>query len=711
MCHRHQKFLLLTIAIMSTTFSAIPAGAAENKGQAGAPGPAWATAGRADSQVQPVADQDAKKWLRWVIPLPKRVRLAGKLVLPASDIEMRLRSGATDVEQTARDELLGLIRKKTGVEQLDGPFLILIGVCDAQGKIDGVAVPGAERLRGLKNDDQAYVIAPLPARGLAVTGLTERGVYHGVKTLQQLLEPGLIKGQVTLPVVAVLDWPDLAERGEWEFDDLDAKRVVQYLADRKLNLLEVRTIRAFDDNGRGVPKTDLEGHKNARLHAVKWVPFISHLNNLGDRTEIYKLYPHLEGQGPRARHPQHPNLVAPCASHPQFAQVLAEWLMSAGAEGVTDVNIFLTELEGGMQQCECDRCKGTSQFVLEAVACVRAWQIAREKYPQLRLRILLSQGSYDVNDQVLAAVTQPEVGITYYSGRTTYDSSRDPMIYPLMADFAKRGRWLGCYPTLTAAHRVACPWSGPQFIKFRMTEFVDKGLVCMCGFAPSDNRFFDFNVTVAAEWSWNAHGRTEREFAAAWATRRGMTDPEKAADWAVMLGPVGWDVYGSKVPHNYFFGSAAAMVAKRRKPTLGKGMFRYFPAIKQMDDDLAVCEKALKLAEQLNDPALIGETRVIQGYVQIIKSIYVIADAVAGKKTLDEAQTRLLQDAFDALQAAGRQTTDALSAWANAVVPGYDVVGNRDAAGVTRQTVTDIGDALAPFGIKQVIASPISCEE
>ena len=41
----------------------------------------------------------------------------------------------------------------------------------------------------------------------------------------------------------------------------------------------------------------------------------------------------------------------------------------------------------------------------------------------------------------------------------------------------------------------------------------------------------------------------------------------------------------------------------------------------------------------------------------------------------------------------------ALSAWASAVVPGYDI-GSRDPVNATRQTVADISDVLVPFGIK-----------
>ncbi|MDD4873093.1 MAG: glycoside hydrolase family 20 zincin-like fold domain-containing protein, partial [Kiritimatiellae bacterium] len=672
----------------------------ENKWPADAPWPAWAVVGKAESQVQLVGDEDAKKLLQWVIPLPKRIRLEGKLVLPASGIGPRLRSQATDIEQTALNELVGLIKKKTGVEKLDGPFSVIIGVCDVDGKIDGVSIPGAEKLRGLNNDDQAYVISPLSSRGIAVAGLTAQGVYYGVKTLQQLLEPGLSPGKVTMPVVAIMDWPDLAERGEWLPWGNTAQRNILYMADRKMNLMEVHNTNSlsFDANGRGMLKTDTESKELARLHAVKWIPVTGHFNSLGNRTGIYKRYPKAEGRGPNARYPSRQDLVVPCASCPEFVQVLAEWMESCASQDITDMNFYLTELE--KMQCDCEKCKGKSQYVLEAEACVKAWQIARIKYPKFRIRILLSQGTYNVNDQMLAAVPQPEIGVTYYSGSTTYTAARDPMIYPLLADFAQKGRWLGCYPQLTASWRVACPWSGPQFIKYRMTELVEKRLSCLSGYAPPDNRLYDFNVTAAAEWSWNANGRDEREFSVAWATRRGLVDPEKAAHWAVMLGPVGWDIYGGGVPHNAFFGSAAKMVKNRHAPVLGKrGMFRYFPTVQHMDDDLTVCRKALTLAGQLNDPVLVAETRTIQGYVRMVKAIYTISDTVAGKKQIDNARTRSIQDAFNELQSAGRQVADAWQAWSSTVASDCDF-GHHEPVTVTRQTITDIGDALVSFGIK-----------
>lgn len=655
--------------------------------------PAWTKPGQGPAAVEAVATEEAQQWLRWVIPLPKKVRLEGELALDAADVAIQLRQNATDVEQNARDELAELIRAKTGEALGASGFRILAGVCDAEGRIDGVEIPGAKQLAGLPNADQAYVIVPLPERGLAVAALSPRGVYHGLKTLAQLMEPRLQPGKVTVPMVAVLDWPDLAERGLWGGS---ASRDVQYLADRKMNLIESHTSIGFDDQGRGAVTIDAETQNAARLHAVKWVPIITHLDHLS-RTGIFDRYPDLKGKGDRAQHRTHATVVAACFSQPKTAEILAQWFESlAATEGVEDINVWLSEIEG--IECDCEKCARGNQYALETAAAVRAWQLACKKYPDVRLRVLLTQGSYPSNDKVLAAAPAP-VGITYYSGSTTYDSTREAMIYPLLEQFAAEGRWLGVYPQLTASWRIVCPWSGPQFIKYRMTEFVDKKLASLCGYATPDNRYYDFNVTAAAEWSWNAHGRDEREFAAAWATRRGLSDPEKAADWAVMLGPVGWDVYGSRVPHSQFFGQAARLIQGRRKPAwVGeKGMFRHFPDVAAMDADLATCDEALALAEELSDPALIAETRVIRGYVRMIKSIYLIADGIAGKKELDSECKAAVQTAFAELSAAGDEVAANLEAWKQAVAPDDRSPRFTDTIDVTRQTVADIDAALKPL--------------
>jgi len=669
----------------------------------GAYRPAWAAEPTENPRVEPLGRGEAQEWLRWVIPMPKHVRFQAKLSLPARELSFRLRDGATDVGQAALDELKALLAEKTQCHDFDGSFPVLIGVCDEQGAIDGTVIPGAAALSGLKNADQAYVITPLPNEGLAVVALSERGVYYGVKTLQQLLEPHLAPAEVVVPVVAILDWPDLAERGEWYNEEL--LKDIRYFADRKLNLMEVHCTLSIDENGRGVAELDPAAVNEARLRAVKVVPIILHFSHLTIREglkDIYERFPKLKGTGPKAVLAESPFVIAPCASHPRFVRLLADWLDSlASIPGVTDVNLWLSEYAVA---CGCSECRGRG-YVVEAQACVKAWKLARQKHPDLRIRILLSQGSYDTNDKVLAAVPEPEVGITYYDGGRTYDSSRDPMIYPLLEDFARSGRWLGVYPQLTACFVIISPWSSPQFVKYRMSEFADKHLTSLAGYTVGGNRLHDFNVTAAAEWSWNAHGRSERDFTLAWATRRHMAEPEKVADWAVMLGPASWDVYGSGVPWPHFYGHAvtASGVSDRRKPELGTGMFRYFASVEHMDKDVAICKRALALAEEIGDPAILAESRIVGGYMAMTRSIYNIADIVAGERELPPAERGRPQAAFEELARAGNDVAGNLESWKETVDPDMKHGRFADTISAVNSTVSDILLALGPYGIKDTV--------
>lgn len=668
--------------------------------------PAWVSRGTEGSKVKPVDNDTTRLWLRHVIPLPKMVRLEASLTLPATGIKLRLRQGATDVEMIALDELEDLISERTGIVQLNGSFQILIGVCDKKGKIDGITVPGADKLSGLKNNDQAYVISPISSHGIAVAGLTGKGVYHGVKTLQQMIRPGLSLNKVVTPVMVVLDWPDIAERGQWGSWENDRNLMMKYIhfmAERKMNHMEVQDWNSLtlDKDGRGFVKLDMVSRTQARLHAINTVYITEHINRL-PRTGIFDKYPQAKGTGDKIYYQDRKDLVVPCASNPDFIKVLSEWLESCASQGVMDVNIWLTEL-GGMR-CDCEKCKDHNQYVLETKACVKAWQSAHEKYPGLQLRILTSQATVNVNDQILAAITEPAIRITYYSGDEpgTYYPVQEPIIYPLIADVIKTRGWLGCYPLLSASWKDILPWSCAPFIKFRMNEFAAKELPSFAAYVAQDrnNDFYDFNLTAAAEWSWNAHGRSEWEFAASWATQHGFKDPEVFADWAEMLGPVGWDLYGSAIPHYNFYGAAAGMIKKRTRPEFGKGMYRYFPTMQHLDEDLAVCEKALNLAEQMGEKAVIAETQAIQGYLQMIRAIYNIADKLAASHELTSDQTGFIQTEFNKLRDAERQTTDALFIWTNTIAPGFEIRDNNNPVVVTHKTMKDITAAMELMGIK-----------
>ena len=649
-----------------------------------------ATASRAE--VRPVSKEDEARWLRWLIPMPKRIAIGGSRTLLASDVGVRLRQGAGDVEQTAAGELAALFKEKAGAAPTGSQFLIFIGVCDPGGEREGAPVPGAGELGSLPNRDQAYRIAAVDNARLVLTALDEKGVYYAVRTLCQLLEGRFDGDRVTIPLADVLDWPDLEERGQWGGS---AEKDVAWLASYKMNLVERHVTLKVEEDGAGVAETDTDAIEYGRRRAFKVVPIITHLDHL-KATGLYDVYPELEGQGDRARDAAHPSLRAPCASNPKFFDVMADWMAClAEQRGVADVCGWLSEHH---IRCGCDACREVGQYALEARALVQAWRQAREANPDLRLRILLTQGSYSTNDAVLAECP-PEVGVTYYDGGRTYDSSRDPMIYPLLEEYAAAGRWLGCYPQLTASWRIVCPWSGPQFIQYRMQEFVDKKLRCLCGYATPDNRLYEFNILAAAEWAWNAHGRSPEDFALAWATRRGLRDPEAAARWAVTLGPVAWDVYGSGVPYPHLFGGAAGTIAGRKPLDWGEGPLRYFPDAGHLEKDLGVCEEAMGLARGLDEQDLVGETEVVQGYLRMLRALHRISEIHAGELG-EDGRVLLGREVHDLAQAT-YDTREALVKWEQAAATRpYSRGRFSDTLNVTKQVALDVAKTLAAAGVE-----------
>jgi len=640
--------------------------------------------------------QGLTECLRWLSPLPKEVSIEQQVTVPSAQVRISLRDGAGELEQNAARTLRTLFVYKAGADaRTEGEFEILLGVCDKAGRIDDAVVPDAERLGTLPNSDQAYLIRPVGPDRLLLTGLEPAGVFYAALTMRQLLESRFNADTVTIPLATITDWPDMAERGEWGCSSV---RDIEWLAQRKMNLVEFHTKHEVDKQG--VPAVEISESlvRRGRLNAVRTVPIISHLNGMGNRG-VYVAYPQLRGTGKKALYESDSRqLWAPCASNPKLHEIMAAWMRGYARYGLRDISCWLGELS---LRCECEQCAKVGQFPLETRAFVKAWQLARQDHPDLRIRILLTQGSYETNDEVLAQVP-PEVGVTYYDGGKTYDSSRDPMIYPLLEEYAAGGRWLGCYPQLTPSWRIVSPWSCPQFIKSRMTEFVDKKLVSLGGYVVPDNYLFDFNVSAAAEWSWNAHGRDEYEFALSWATRKGLSRPEDVAQWAVLLGPVSWDIYGARLVERYFFRPATieGMVASRSRPAFGQGMFRYIPDAQHLAGNLQACRKAMRLAEGVGSPAIKAETAAVLTYYEMLDQLCALCDLLAEKNAVDTDRRVALQTHMNRLALAGALNVEALRDWERAVRVGAGLSRFREGTQATENAVSAAARALAPFGVR-----------
>jgi hypothetical protein len=273
------------------------------------------------------------------------------------------------------------------------------------------------------------------------------------------------------------------------------------------------------------------------------------------------------------------------------------------------------------------------------------------------------------------------------------------MIYPLLEDFVRSGRWLGVYPQLTSSYRTVFPFTGPQFIRARMNEFVDKRLKAMIGYATPSNRYYEFNVTGAAEWSWNSKGRSARDFAEAYARRTGISHPQRFGEWADLIGEVGWDLAGSRVvqglilPELVLFENAQtqgawAMGHGRNLPELalfekaqilrahklndlqdmrfGQGLLLEFPDRKHFEARLASAARALKLAETEGDQRMVDESRSVMGTLHLLDGLVELSDS---KGLPEDKKQAAAQGALSEIDSAARMLTNSVYRWGTAVNP------------------------------------------
>ncbi len=562
----------------------------------------------------PVSEQEAESWVRRTVPLPKQIEIQAKVVVPSAEIGIVGPSGDDIVVEQAVKELRERLGGEPSVGRAtDATFRLLLQIPDVK----------PPELAALRNADQAYEIIPdKVGLSLRLVALTPRGVYYAAKTLQQLLKTNA-DGRAEIPMVRVTDWPDLEKRGLW---GSDSHTHLRWLADRKMNLVE--QISSVGVNKQGKPYARLKDGREPMVdegprYGVEPVPVVLHLEQVG-RATLFGAYPQLKAQGGGAG--------AICYSKPEFVGILADWLVQLGSlSSVSEVDVWLAEnlhQEGG---CQCAECRKEDRNILEVRTVLAAWKKAREKLPRLTIFVLTSEETEKSNQRILQGLPVG-VKLWYYHSLLTYNSSETPMLRKYLADAAQAGHWVGVCPSLTAFVNFAHPFTGAAFIHYRMNELVDKGLSGLIGYATPRVDYSLFNVEAAAEWSWNAKGRTPREFALSWAVRRGMKEPETFAAWSETLGPVAWDVYGSDWPSGEKRNHPPPVARRLREGKLGGlgsnlwGVYHSpwgdIKDARQLDADVAQADRALGMAREMGDEVMVQESLVVQGYIRSLKALY-----------------------------------------------------------------------------------------
>ena len=616
----------------------------------------------APTSIKPLSAQEETNWQRHVVPLPKHMRFEGSVEVPANQVAIRVEAGSGPVVEQATIELTEAL----GVPAVFKlPENATFTITFRQGG------PEADRLAQLPNADQAYRIIPeTGGNGLRLTARSPVGLYYAAKTLQQLIKARAREDKVLMPLVEIADWPDLRDRGLW---GCYSYLHISWLADRKMNYLEqLANTRVISQQRTSVelsPAKQVMFEQGPR-HAVQPVPIIVHLE-LQHGGGLFKVYPELRAQGGEKG--------AICYSQPVIIDILADWLAGfAEMPGVSEVDVWMSENLHGKGGCRCPKCCKENRDLQEAGVIVSAWRKAQERAPDLGLRILTSEETYESNEKMLAELP-PAVGIWYYESLLTYTTGEAPMVPAYLEELARQGRVVGVCCNLTPIVALTHPFTGAAFVRYRMNEFIRKGMTSLLGFPTPRIPLATFNVEAAAEWSWNAQGRSTREFACSWAVRQGMADPELFATWSETLGPVAWDVYGSDWPSHELRNCLKTVTEYLKAgtlPGLGElllgGSFRSpfgdIKTVEQLNEDVSQAREAVELARRLQDQAALQESLVVQGYINSLKALWelkhlITSEGVASKdRAATEGYIKMYLDGLGQAQAA-------LPKWLTAAMP------------------------------------------
>ncbi|MGQ9808672.1 MAG: hypothetical protein ACUVSM_10875 [Armatimonadota bacterium] len=621
---------------------------------------AFLAAGCAAQSVS-VPQDEARLWICHTVPLPKEIIIREKVSVPVDGVAVRVPAGAGDVVLTAVESLKQTLGTAGKPDPANPAFTINL-------QLGG---PSAEPLKSLKNAGQACRITPASSKdALIITALQPIGLRYGLVTLNQLLRPRVRGSLVEIPLVEMTDWPDMADRGLWGTDSF---RQIPWMAERKMNIVEQISNIGVRPDGSTFGKYK-EGQdalvEVAPKLGVNYVPVVLHLEQVIGKG-VSDAYPQLvakNGGSPRSM----------CYSEPAVADVIGGWIADLASQpGVREVDVWMTENMAGEKGCLCPGCAGQDRNVLEIRAILAGWEKAKKRVPGVGLRILTSEETEDSNRKIFDELPL-DVFIWYYHSLLTYTANSRPMLRPYLAEYAKKGHPIGVCPNLVYSIHFAQPCTGPQFVHARMSEFLQKGMSGLLGYATPRVNYGRFNVEAAAEWGWNLNGRSPREFAYSWAVRQGLRDPEKFADWCEVEGPVSWAVSGS----HWASGenrNVPGKVAKRLKegtlPELGFVLWDAFASpwgdIKgeaHLQKLLADSAKAVQMSREMGIPEFYYESLVYRGHMEAIQALWELRKLVRNGSIREqdrEAATRWFRAYIRGLQ----QVVDVLPRWER-LVPG-----------------------------------------
>ena len=281
------------------------------------------------SELSAVSPEQSATWIRYTVPLPKEIEITHQLSCRPDQVAIKVAAYPDPLVRHAVEELqesMGISSetKRNGV----AAYTIVL----QQGGAD------ASDLRELKNSEQAYRIAPLKdGAGVKLVGIAPHGLYYAAKTLGQLIKAKAADGKVTMPILLVRDWPDMADRGLW---GADTTLHIRWLSDRKYNYMEQVATNGVDKDGKAtLTMNPTRGRMLVEGPGcgIEPVPALVHLEHLGKKG-IYEVFPDLKAKGEGVHE------GAACYSNPKIVELLADWMVGCARLGlVTEVDSWMTE--------------------------------------------------------------------------------------------------------------------------------------------------------------------------------------------------------------------------------------------------------------------------------------------------------------------------------------------------------------------------------
>lgn len=594
---------------------------------------------------------DATRFTDRVIPLPKEVTIPHSVVLPASKVAL----APVDVESHVTSTAVGRIAKFARCQDRRPGLTIVLGTIATVGK----HLPSelVKRLGAVKNRDQAYVIHSKPEQGrLILAGYGPVGMLYAAQTLGDMVGEADAKGQVEVPFAEVFDWPDMASRGIWGRTALDLMSAC------KMNLLSLNSNPAFDtETGEPITTFDVEILRNCAENGIQNVIYISHVG----RKATYRA----RGEGlPLLSNPKamvrYAAAVAPepgftvgkrrglCFSSPATDEILSKWLLSIASRTYQyhhDLEIWFSE---SIRRCHCAECRDREPHLLELDCFKRIFPKVRKQYPDARFRVLLTQGTAKTgnNPEILSELPEYAVPV-YYHGQETYKTHYRPMVPGYIEAYGKTGRAVGIVLILTVDTRVQVPFVSPQYPQLRLGELVRKGLSSFAMFISLTPYHYELNFLAAGEYGWNNTGRTPREFARAYATRKGIGPPERFAEWAEKLGKANLDLAEDNTCNlQLFLGSFHKTLTRRQFDNYFRRLRMYAPAV--LEADVRVAEEAMGIAQELGEPGMVAVNRYVLGMLRLFRALRQVVDFLDKPSDDQQARERIARGADDLDEAA-----------------------------------------------------------